>query len=163
MMERQSPEVPMDRVEPCMDIARRTGKFKPEELDVLEEVLRDCQENPGRDYHFLDETAPDGRMSGFIIIGRTPMSRYGWDIYWIAVDPGVQRRGLGAVLLEKAQRFVLDGKEPKVIFRVETAGKDEYVATRNFYLKNGFAVSGIIADFYDEGDDLVIFSRTAVR
>ena len=43
------------------------------------------------------------------------------------------------------------------ILIVETLGTDEFLQTREFYLKNGFDEEARIRDFYEDGGDKVVF------
>ena len=45
------------------------------------------------------------------------------------------------------------------LLRVGTAGLDGYEATRAFYERQGFTIAARIADFYWEGNDLVVYVK----
>jgi ribosomal protein S18 acetylase RimI-like enzyme len=140
-----------------IDIAERTGVFRSAEIDVLKEILREIKKNPKSHYTLLEREV--GRdLLGFAIIGRTPMTEFAWDIYWLVVDPGCHRRGIAGRLLEDVESQVLRACD-KVVLRVETSSRASYLPARNFYLKHGFVESGCINDFYADGDSLVIFTK----
>jgi ribosomal protein S18 acetylase RimI-like enzyme len=140
-----------------------TGVFRPEELEVLEEVLEDAWNNPETTYIVFEEpSAHEPAPAGFIIFGRTPMTAFAWDMYWIVVEKKHQGQGIGRKLLERMER-ALRAAEPKSVIRVETAGRPEYEATRAFYRRTGFIELGAIPAFYEEGDDLVMFYKTISR
>jgi hypothetical protein len=42
---------------------------------------------------------------------------------------------------------------------IETSSRDDYSATRHFYLACGYDEVARIADFYDEGDDRVTYAK----
>ena len=95
---------------------------------------------------------------GYICYGPTPMTRHTFDLYWIIVDPDRRREGLGKSLLARMEKDLSENSAK--IVRVETSSKENYGAAARFYSKEGFDVAGNIADFYADGDDLVIYSKT---
>jgi len=43
-----------------------------------------------------------------------------------------------------------------------TSGVDEFAQTRAFYFKNGYAEEARIRDFWDAGDDKIVFWKSLV-
>ena len=146
-----------DLAERCLKTAAATGAFTADELDVLEDVLLEWSLHPGRDYILLTEWI-DGDIAGFLIYGPTPMTRFAYDLYWIAVAPDHQKKGIGGNLEKKMCSALLEQSDSAVI-RVETAGRDDYLGQRYFYLARHYGECGRIPDFYSEGDDLVLYFK----
>ncbi len=146
-----------DTVERYQTIARNTGMFRAEEIEVLREVLNEWKYNTQTTYCLLEENDEDV-IRGFIIFGKIPMTESGWDIYWLVVDKPFQGKGIGTSLLKHAQDLIMQ-KNRNAILRVETSGKDAYAQVRRFYQRAGFAESGRIPDLYQQGDDLVILHK----
>lgn len=79
-----------------------------------------------------------------------------WNLLLLAVDPARQRHGLGrrlvaavtAALTEKGARLLL----------VETSGATDFAGQRKFYRKLGFRREARIRDYYQDGDDKVVFA-----
>ena len=140
-----------------LDLAKATGAFKENELQVLLEVLDEHAQGPDAGYVVFEEKI-DGSLVAFAIIGETPLTKYGWDIYWLVVGADFQGRGLGRLLIKKMEDFSAR-KCGQAILRVETSGHALYERARRFYQAAGFHQAGRIADFYSPGDDLVIFSK----
>jgi ribosomal protein S18 acetylase RimI-like enzyme len=140
-----------------IDIAALTGSFDAHEIEVLKEILLDCCNSANQDYILIEEISQE-QMAGFVIIGRTPLTEFSWDIYWVVVDKKFQRQGIGKALMSKVYQYI-KSKGPRAVLRVETAGRKDYDYVRFFYQAQGFDESGRIKDFYSSGDDLVIFSR----
>lgn len=140
-----------------MDIAVLTGSFDDHEIEVLKEILLDCCHNANQDYILIEEVIQE-QMAGFVIIGRTPLTEFTWDIYWVVVDKRFQRQGIGKALMAKVYQYI-KSQGNRAVLRVETAGRKDYDYVRAFYAAEGFDKSGLIKDFYSSGDDLVIFSR----
>jgi len=135
-----------------------TGVFKNHEIEILEEILLDCEKNGDKNYT-LDLEIIDNTIAGFTIAGRTPMTDFCWDMYWIVVAREFHGRGIGSKLIKKMESFILQNYGRAVI-RVETSSKDIYAPARKLYLKNGYAQTGLIKDFYADSDDLCIFSKS---
>jgi ribosomal protein S18 acetylase RimI-like enzyme len=97
-----------------------------------------------------------GSLAGWICWGPTPCTVGTWDLYWMAVDPGLQGSGVGTALLQEMESR-LRGRARLVV--VETAGRPDYLPTRRFYESRGYVAAARIADFYEPGDDLVIYTK----
>lgn len=139
-----------------VELTAATGFFRPEEIDTLRGVL-DAYfggDSPG---HALFASELDGRTDGYVYLGEAEMADRTWYVWWIAVDPTTQGRGVGRELL----RFAEDEarrRGGRVMF-IETSGLPFYEPTRRFYLKNGYDREATLRDFYRDGDDLVIFRK----
>lgn len=142
----------------------RIDQFKPDEvavaLELVDASLRDAR---GSGYECLVacvETAgasTDEGVVGYLCVGPTPMTEATWDLYWIAVDPEQQGRGIGRQLYAAfvEQLRARGGRQ----VRIETSSKESYAATGGFYERLGFSIDGRLRDFYAEGDDLLTFYR----
>lgn len=145
------------KIERYLEIGRSTKKFAPAEIEILREVLEDWQNNPDTTYIVFDEEI-DSKIVGFIIFGLVPLTKFSWDIYWIAVDGSCQGKGIGRKLLQRTEDYLLR-RQKRIILRAETSGKKEYAPTRAFYIKTQFKEALRIPDFYDEGDDLMMYTK----
>ena len=99
----------------------------------------------------------DRKIYGYYCTGRRPLTDAVYDLYWIAVDPEIKKKGIGRELLQHAENFVLE-KQGRWLL-AETSSKQSYEKTRNFYLRNNFSVIAQINDFYSVGDSLIIFGK----
>ena len=80
-----------------------------------------------------------------------------YDLYWIAVNPNVQSRGIGSKLISHIENYL---KEKAVrLILIETSGKLSYEKERKFYEKNLYDKFVEIKDFYNVGDSLVIYGK----
>lgn len=137
-------------------LLERTPEFLPYEVDVALELVDDALAG-GTDYRFVLDEGAEGTLLGYACFGATPMTDGTFDLYWIVVEPGLKRAGVGRRLLERVEADVRqDGAR---LLRVETEGGDAYAATRGFYQRVGYEVLATIRDFYAVGRDLVIFGR----
>src|ERR1044072_5963217 len=94
------------------EIVESTGFFSGEELAVAIELLDDrLAKGPASDYRFLfGEEA--GRVAGYTAYGRIALTRGSWNLFWIAVAPSTQARGVGRARPgESERRIALAGGE----------------------------------------------------
>jgi ribosomal protein S18 acetylase RimI-like enzyme len=110
-----------------------------------------------RDYHVFCAVDDKDRVQGYVCFGPTPLTDALWDLYWIAVAPDQQKRGIGALLLKFVESYVRERAGRRLV--IETSSLPRYEPTRAFYDRHGYAVLARIADFYAIGDDRVIFGK----
>jgi GNAT superfamily N-acetyltransferase len=137
------------------EITRAAGLFREDEIAVALEVF-DGAVAGSPDYIALG-AEHEGHLAGWICWGPTPCTVGTYDLYWMAVDPALQRSGVGTVLLHAMERRLL-GVARLIV--VETAGRPDYRATRAFYQARGYAVAATIPDFYAPGDDQVVYVKS---
>ncbi len=163
-----------------MDIIERTGFFRPVEIDIAREVFTEAAHNkPGCSYQSyiaeIRDTIDEGRLTkeerqlahhpsslvprvvGWVCFGETPCTLGTFDIYWIAVDPTLQRQGAGKFMLEFSENEIKKQKGRLAV--VETSGMKRYESTQKFYEKNNYTIAAKISDFYAPGDDKLIYLK----
>lgn len=150
------PLVASDRA-PLHDALVRCGAFSEEEVVVALEVLDDgLKGGLEGDYpHLVAEV--DGVVQGYVTVGKTPMTRSTWHLYWICVHPRAQGLGVGRALQAAAEAFVVARGGERLV--LETGGRPDYARTRRFYADAGYAEVGRVIDFYRPGDDCVYFCK----
>jgi GNAT superfamily N-acetyltransferase len=137
------------------EITRAAGLFREDEIPVALEVF-DGAAAGSPDYIAIG-AEHDGRLAGWICWGPTPCTLGTYDLYWMAVDPALQRTGIGTALVAAMERR-LAGIARLIV--VETAGRPDYRDTRAFYQARGYSVAATIADFYAPGDDQVVYVKS---
>jgi ribosomal protein S18 acetylase RimI-like enzyme len=143
---------------PAEVILRTTGVFREDEILVALEVLDSFLAHPGQDYTAVGAFTPGGELLGFTIVGPTPCTLGTWDLYWIAVSPEAQGLGVGTVLLKEVEGRLTQSSARLLI--IETSSRPPYDPTRAFYLKRGYREVARVPDFYEAGDDRVIYAKT---
>lgn len=133
-----------------------TGVFRPAEVAIALEVFDGAVAAPGKDYHALGAFLED-RLAGWAAFGPTPGTVTTWDLYWIAVDPAVQRLGIGQHLMTACEETITAAGGRLVV--VETSSRADYGPTRAFYRRLGYQARAVIPEYYAPGDDLIVFTR----
>jgi GNAT superfamily N-acetyltransferase len=143
------------------EITRAVGLFREEEIHVALEVFDGAVgvATKGDPYMALGAEC-DGDLAGWICWGPTPCTLGTYDLYWMAVDPGLQGSGIGTVLLLEMERRL--ARSARLII-IETAGRPDYAPTRAFYQARGYSAVATIPDFYAPGDDQVVFMKAVRR
>jgi ribosomal protein S18 acetylase RimI-like enzyme len=85
------------------------------------------------------------------------MTQGTWNLLLIALHPDQQGRGHGTALLGHIERKLTDGGHR--ILLVETSGLPDFERMRAFYRKCGYDHEARIRDFYDAGEDKVVFRK----
>ena len=146
----------LDEFDAILDIARNVQVFDAEEIDTVEELLREYRDKGAQasGYHFLS-CRVDGRVLGFACYGPRALTQGAFDLYWIAADKAAQGRGVGGALLVRVAQEIkaLGGR----LIVAETSGRPEYAPTRRFYETHAYERAAAIADFYAPGDDVVVY------
>jgi D-alanine-D-alanine ligase len=138
-----------------------TAFFRDDELAVAREVLDDALAG-GPDGDYQSYTAVlGGKAVGWVCFGPTPCTLGTFDLYWIAVSPSAQGKGVGAALMNLAENRIARRGGRLVI--VETSGREQYNSTRKFYLKLGYQQAANIPDFYAPNDPKIVYVKTVSR
>ena len=134
-----------------------TGVCNPHEVEALDEVLSDYHAANHAEGHVAVTDERDGEVVGYVYYAPAAMTDRTWYLYWIAVTRKTQARGVGSGLLRHAEDDVRR-RGGRVLF-IETSSLPHYEPTRRFYLKHGYEVTGVLRDYYADGDDMVVFRK----
>jgi ribosomal protein S18 acetylase RimI-like enzyme len=134
-----------------------TGFFTDAEIDVAMELVDTFLTNPAQKDYFVYVAEEEEQIYGYACFGPTPVAVGTYDLYWIAVDPAVQNKGVGKKLLGFVEHEIsrLQGR----LIIIETSSQEKYKATQAFYLSNGYHLAARIKDFYKPGDDRMIYTK----
>ena len=155
----------MTMIEPAMNtdgprilqIAAATNVFNSVELSCVEELWNAYQDKgEASGYAFL--VSRDGnRVFGYSCFGPHSLTQGTYDLYWIAVDPEFQGRGIGHTLLAKVETEVK--AQGGHLLLIETSNTPPYISARHFYEGYGYHNEALVRNFYDRGDDLIIYAK----
>ena len=140
-----------------LKLVAETGLFRPGEIEVAREILDDAlRDGAGGHYQSYTATAAGGAI-GWVCFGPTPCTEGTFDLYWIAVDPRRQGRGVGRTLMRHAEDVIARSSGRLVV--VETSGREDYRHTRTFYAGIGYREVSRVPDFYAPGDPKIIYAK----
>lgn len=144
-----------DRENLC-ELIESINEFTANEKEVAVELIDDAINNPESTYKIFVHTENE-LIDGYYCIGKRALTEGVHDLYWIAVKPDCQSKGIGKQLIEHAENYVEKNNGSWLL--IETSSKDNYEKTRGFYLRNFYSIVAEIKDFYRDGDDLIIFGK----
>jgi acetoin utilization deacetylase AcuC-like enzyme/ribosomal protein S18 acetylase RimI-like enzyme len=146
-----------ERVRRLVDI---TGFFHPEEVIVAKELVEERLKNgDASGYHFI-MAEHYGRLVGYACFGPIPCTDFSYDLYWIAVHPDFQGRGLGRRLLVEAEGRIKAAGGRRIY--VDTSQRVQYASTRAFYESRGYRLETVLKDFYAVGDGKAIYCKSLI-
>ncbi len=111
----------------------------------------------------LDDTAVDSTAIGLVSLLRHPGASV--EIHLLAVRPQLHRCGVGAALVERAERIARD--EGAKVLQVKTLGPSRedagYARTRSFYEAVGFLRVEEFPTLWDEANPALLLIKPLVR
>lgn len=151
------PMKPSDRPA-VLDLIKATGFFRPDEIAVAEELIDIYLDRPDqKDYGIVVAEDGEGAVAGYMTYGPTPLTLGTFDLYWMAVDPKAQGRGVGKALVLWLEDHVR--REGGRLVVIETSSTEKYEPTRRFYLGLSYTEAARIPEFYGPGDGRVIYTK----
>ena len=139
-------------------IVDSTGFFRPDEVDVAVELVQErLAKGDASGYHFIFADR-GGRTIGYACYGPIACTVGSYDLFWIAVDPAFQRHGLGRALVFESERLIVNAGGKRVY--IETSGKPQYLPTRRFYERCGYALAAELPEFYGPEDPKLVYVKS---
>lgn len=134
-----------------------TGVFSAVEVGWASEIIETALKSPEScGYHFLFADG-ESDLEGYACYGPIEGTANRFDLYWIAVSPSTQGKGLGRKLLAAS---VDDARRRGATHMfIDTSTRNDYAAARSLYKSQGFELMGMLVDFYSDGDSKAIFGR----
>ena len=147
---------PSDR-EAIRELLVSTRAFQAHELAVAMELIDTALTKPDQQDYLPYVLEQNGTILAYTCFGKNPMTRFTFDLYWIATHAERMRRGYGR------EMFVFVEQEIKRrggrLLVIETSSKERYQGAHHFYVKIGCEFAARLPDFYDEGDDRLIYFK----
>lgn len=142
-------------------VAIRAGR--PEDLAQVEHIERRCFDDPWSREALHTELVPDvmrlalvaergGTVEGYLMAWRVLDELH---VLNIAVEPGLQRGGIGTALLLAAARDAAARGQTGITLEVRASNE----TARAFYRRHGFDETGLRLRYYsDNGEDAVVMT-----
>lgn len=143
-------------LEAVRNLVEATGVFSRIEAGWAVEIVEAVMTKPDSGYHLLLADGQNG-LEGFTAFGPIEGTQNRFDLYWIAVSPATQGKGVGrrllAATMDAARKF-----DATHMF-IDTSTRPDYAAARALYEALGFKPMGVLVDFYSDGDGKALFGR----
>lgn len=144
-------------VEDVRGLVEKTGFFRGDEIAVAAELVTERLSRGSESGYYFVMAEKGGRLLGYVCYGPIPCTVSSYDLYWIAVEPGLQGKGLGRSLLYEAERLSREMGGSRIY--VETSSKMQYESTRVFYERCGYLLASVLDDFYGLGDSKATYLK----
>jgi ribosomal protein S18 acetylase RimI-like enzyme len=129
-----------------------TGLFPPELLDGM------AAPHLGGAAEEVWLVAPG---AGLAYAAPEQLTQGSWNMLLIAVHPDRQRGGLGAALAAAVEDEV--AARGGRLLLVETSGLPAFEGARSFYQRQGYEREARIRDYYQPGEDKIVFRKLLAR
>lgn len=139
------------------NLTSATGFFSPDEISVAVELVEERLARGLRSGYYFLFAEHNGRVVGYTCFGPIPCTLASFDIYWIAVLPEVQSRGVGRALIQRTEQKIVDLGGKRIY--VETSTRNQYRPTLRFYQRQGYQQEALLKDFYGPGDHKAVFLK----
>ena len=126
--------------------------------DMLDDMMSDYFANhDSRDFWLTYE---DEKPVAIVYCAPERMTEGTWNLYLIAVHPDYQGKGYGSSLLRYIEQMLAARGER--ILLVETSSLASFEGTREFYRKCGYEQEARIREFYQAGEDKIVFRKSLI-
>lgn len=141
------------------DVTALKGVIDANELfpsEMLDEMMAGYFDDlDSRDIWLTDEDE-DGVVA-IAYCAREKMTEGTWNLFLIAVHPKRQGQGRGTAMVNYIEKMLAEKGERLLL--VETSGLPEFERTRAFYRQCGYEEEARIREFYQRGEDKIVFRK----
>ena len=85
------------------------------------------------------------------------MTKSCFDLYWLVTHNDFRGKGIGKKILDETYKEAK--KMGCTMIIAETSGREHYAPTQAFYRSAGYTLEATIHDYYDKGDDKLIYIK----
>jgi len=146
-----------DDVGRVRSLVASTGYFNTAEVEVAAELVGERLTKGIRSgYHFV--LAERGaRLVAYACYGPILGTQDSFDLFWIAVAPEEQGKGLGSQVYTRAETAMAKAGASRIY--ADTSSSDRYAGSRGFYQSMGFREQARLPDFYAPGDSKIVYAK----
>ncbi len=140
------------------EIVTSTGFFRDDEIEIAVELIEErikLGEASGYEFLFVDH---NGEAIAYSCFGLIPCSLISYDLYWIVTHNEFRNKGIGKELMKATEQAIREIGGRTIV--VETSSKVQYIPTQKFYEKTDYQLKARFEDFYDYGDDKLVYIKT---
>ena len=122
--------------------------------EMLDDMIHDFLNNEDTTDIWLTTTQA-GKPVSIAYCAPERMTEGTYNLYAIAVHKSEQGKGIGGRMMTYLEDLLRE--QGHRILLVETSGLEEYALTRKFYVGCDYTQEAVIRDFYEAGEDKVVF------
>lgn len=139
------------------EIVESTGFFSAAETGIAVELVEErLVRGKSSGYEFLF-ACENGKPVAYSCYGLIPCTVKSFDLYWIVTHDNFRRTGIGSYLLQLTEQEIAAVGGDRIY--AETSSREQYSSTRRFYERNNYRCIACFEDFYDDGDDKVVYFK----
>jgi ribosomal protein S18 acetylase RimI-like enzyme len=142
------------------EIVTAAGNFNDPEIATAMELVDEALEKGEKSSYIIvvaEMPVAAATVAGYACYGSTPLTEGVFDLYWIAVHPETQGRGVGRELIQHVEEDIRSRGGRMLL--IETSSRDGYEATIGFYKRTNYELAARIKNFYRIGDDKLVFLK----
>lgn len=141
-----------DDLDAIRSLAVATGLLSVDEAEALLAAPPDDDKSG----LWLVAATPSGAVAGAACCSREPVSDRVWNLQLLAVDPALQRSGVGTALVAHVEAGLAALPEPASAVVIETSGTESFAPIRAFYSRLGYVRVGQVPNYYGPDDSKVV-------
>jgi len=153
-------EVRGEDADSVSQLVEATGFFSVEEIGIARELVEERLLRGAESGYFFLFAEAGHELAGYACFGPIPGTMRSFDLYWIAVHPLSQGRGIGRALLQAAEQEMMKNGAGRIY--VDTSSRPQYEPTRRFYKSCGYREEVVLEDFYAPRDGKIIYLKILV-
>lgn len=138
-----------------LDMVRDSGQFDVEGFAHVQATLDAWLDDPEGSIWLTAEEAK--QAVGVAYCAPEPVTSGTWNLLMLWTASGYEGRGHGRALVAavEAELRAIDAR----LLIVETSQTEEFSQARAFYVKQGFDLEAEIRDYYEEGDNKLVYTK----
>ena len=140
-----------------VDIAVDSGLFPAEAAHVVEKMMNDYFATRREEGHACVVDDGDGEPLAVAYYEPAVAADRTWYLTMIAVRAAGQGTGRGGALMQHVEDDLRARRQRLLL--VETSGTVGFERTRNFYKRCAYHEEARVRDYYEPGDDMVLFRK----
>ncbi|MDF1688383.1 MAG: GNAT family N-acetyltransferase [Cycloclasticus sp.] len=148
-------ETTKEHKEELKKVLSASGQFDAESIVYVLETLDNHLENPENEIWF---TALENEPVGFAYCAPEAVTLGTWNLLMLWTKEGYEGKGFGKSLVS-AVECELKNRNARLLI-VETSQLPEFETARAFYEKYGFTFEAEVKNFFDDGDNKLIYTKS---
>jgi acetoin utilization deacetylase AcuC-like enzyme/GNAT superfamily N-acetyltransferase len=146
-----------DDVGRVRSLVASTGFFNAAEVETASDLVTERLTKGIRSGYSFVLAERGANLVGFACYGPLHGTQGSFELFWIAIAPEEQKKGLGAQVYARAEAAMVKASAKHIY--ADTSSSDRYADTRGFYQRMGFREGARLPDFYAPGDGKIVFVK----